>query len=62
MWLAIVHVDHAGTHSQRAESLNGCGLIVFNAPYSVPERMEALLPFLKESLALHETAAEWLVP
>ena len=34
---------------ERAESLNGCGLIVFNAPYSVPERVEALLPFLKEA-------------
>ena len=46
----------------RLESLNGCGLIVFNAPYTVPERIEALLPVLKDALALHETAAEWLVP
>ncbi len=44
------------------DSLNGCGLIVFNAPYGVPGRVEALLPFLKNALALHGTAAEWLVP
>ena len=46
----------------RPESLNGCGVIVFNAPYTVPERTQALLPFLKEAMALHEAAAEWLVP
>ncbi len=47
---------------ERAGSLNGCGVIVFNAPYSVPERVEALLPRLKEAMGLHATAAEWLVP
>ncbi len=45
----------------RAESLNGCGVILFNAPYTVPERVEALLPHLKEAMGLHGTAAEWLV-
>ena len=30
------------------ETLNGCGVIVFNAPHTVPERVEALLPVLKE--------------
>jgi 23S rRNA (adenine2030-N6)-methyltransferase len=44
------------------ESLNGCGLIVFNAPYTVPERVEATLPYLKQALGLHGTAAEWLTP
>ncbi|MGO9173343.1 MAG: 23S rRNA (adenine(2030)-N(6))-methyltransferase RlmJ [Rhodomicrobium sp.] len=47
---------------ERPDSLNGCGLIVFNAPYTVPERVEALLPFLKSAMRLHETAAGWLVP
>ncbi len=42
------------------ESLNGCGVILFNAPYTVPERMEALLPYLKETIGLHGAGAEWL--
>ncbi len=46
----------------RPESLNGCGVIVFNAPYTVPERSDALLPYLKEAMALHEAASGWLVP
>ncbi len=46
----------------RPESLNGCGLILFNAPFSVPERIEALLPHLREAMALHGTASGWLVP
>ncbi|MGO8955742.1 MAG: 23S rRNA (adenine(2030)-N(6))-methyltransferase RlmJ [Rhodomicrobium sp.] len=46
---------------ERPDGLNGCGLIVFNAPYTVPERVEALLPFLKSAMRLHETAAEWIV-
>jgi 23S rRNA (adenine2030-N6)-methyltransferase len=44
------------------ETLNGCGLIVFNAPYAVPERMEELLPFLRRALNLHETASGWVTP
>jgi 23S rRNA (adenine2030-N6)-methyltransferase len=47
---------------ERPETLNGCGLIVFNAPYTVPERTEALLPFLKAAMGFHATACEWLVP
>ncbi len=46
----------------RAITLNGCGLIVFNAPFTVPERVEELLPALKDAMTLHETASEWLVP
>jgi len=46
----------------RPESLNGCGVIVFNAPYTAPERTEALLPYLKEAMTLHEAASGWLVP
>jgi 23S rRNA (adenine2030-N6)-methyltransferase len=47
---------------EQPETLNGCGLIVFNVPYTVPERIEALLPFLKDAMGLHETVCEWLVP
>ena len=47
---------------EQPETLNGCGLIVFNAPYTMPERTEALLPYLKDAMGLHETACEWLVP
>ena len=46
----------------RPETLNGCGVIVFNAPYTVPERMEALLPFLSAALSLHEASSAWEVP
>ncbi len=46
----------------QAETLNGCGLIVFNAPYGVPERIGALLPFLKDAMNLHETTSGWEVP
>jgi 23S rRNA (adenine2030-N6)-methyltransferase len=44
------------------ETLNGCGLIVFNAPYTVPERMEALLPFLKDAMSLYDVSTVWEVP
>jgi 23S rRNA (adenine2030-N6)-methyltransferase len=46
----------------RADALTGCGVIVFNAPFSVPERIEALLPFFKSAMVLHETASGWFVP
>jgi 23S rRNA (adenine2030-N6)-methyltransferase len=47
---------------EQPETLNGCGLMVFNAPYTVPERTEALLPYLKHAMGLHGTICEWLVP
>lgn len=43
-------------------TFNGSGLILFNAPYQVPERMEALLPLLKARMRLTETLATWLTP
>jgi 23S rRNA (adenine2030-N6)-methyltransferase len=46
----------------RPETLNGCGVIIFNAPYTVPERVEALLPFLKDAMSLYDTACGWEVP
>jgi 23S rRNA (adenine2030-N6)-methyltransferase len=44
------------------ETLNGCGLIVFNIPYAVPERIEALFPFLNHAMGLHDMVCEWIVP
>lgn len=50
-------------HPRRSEgTFNGCGLILFNAPYQVPERYEAMLPFLREKMGLVETTAQWLTP
>ena len=46
----------------QAETLNGCGVIVFNAPYTVPERVEALLPFLKDAMSLYGLSSAWEVP
>jgi 23S rRNA (adenine2030-N6)-methyltransferase len=47
---------------EQAETLNGCGVIAFNAPYSIPERVEALFPYLGGAMSLHEIAGAWLVP
>ena len=38
------------------ETFNGSGLILFNAPYQVPQRLEALIPMLSSRLALHSAA------
>ncbi len=46
----------------RPDTLNGCGVILFNAPYTVPERIEAILPYLKNAMTLHETVSARLVP
>ena len=46
----------------RPETLNGCGVIIFNAPHTVPERVEALLPVLKGAMSLYDTACGWEVP
>ena len=47
---------------RQPESFNGCGLVVFNAPYLVPERMEAMLPYLSGRMGLIETPTAWLTP
>jgi 23S rRNA (adenine2030-N6)-methyltransferase len=47
---------------EQPETLNGCGLLIVNVPYTVPERVEVFLPYLKDVLGLHETVCEWLVP
>ncbi len=44
----------------QADSFNGSGLILFNAPYQIPERIEALLPLLKAKMSLWECPTEWL--
>jgi 23S rRNA (adenine2030-N6)-methyltransferase len=46
---------------EQANTLNGCGVIVFNAPYSIPERVEALFPYLGRAMSLHEISAAWLL-
>jgi 23S rRNA (adenine2030-N6)-methyltransferase len=46
----------------RRETLNGCGVIVFNAPYTMPERVEALLPVLKDAMSLYGAACGWAAP
>jgi len=48
--------------ARQPETFNGSGLIMFNAPYQVPERLEGLLPFLTQHLKLHETTHQWLTP
>jgi 23S rRNA (adenine2030-N6)-methyltransferase len=47
---------------RQAESFNGCGLVIFNAPYLIPERLEAMLPFLSRKMGLTDTPTEWLTP
>jgi len=44
-----------------ALTFNGCGLILFNAPYTVPERIEALAPVLQGALALRSLQCTPLV-
>ena len=46
----------------QTETLNGCGVIVFNAPYTVPERVEALLPVLKNAMSLYDASSVRDVP
>lgn len=43
-------------------TFNGSGLIVFNTPFTVPERIQDLCPFLKERMGLLETSCTWLTP
>lgn len=47
--------------AEQPESFNGSGLILFNAPYQVPERLSALFPFLQERLSLIDIRSGWLV-
>lgn len=47
---------------RQKDTFNGCGLVIFNTPYQVPERIEAMLPFLTKKMGLVETPSEWLTP
>jgi 23S rRNA (adenine2030-N6)-methyltransferase len=38
------------------ETLNGCGLLLLNAPYTVPETLLGLLPALRSILQLHHAS------
>lgn len=46
--------------ASQPDTFNGSGLIVFNAPYRFPERMEALLPLLKARMGLCDTQTGWI--
>jgi 23S rRNA (adenine2030-N6)-methyltransferase len=38
------------------DTLNGCGVLLFNPPYTVPERVHKLLPSLQAAIGLHDVA------
>ncbi len=48
--------------ADQPDTFNGSGLILFNAPYQIPERLGALMPLLSQHMGLVETPASWLVP
>lgn len=41
-------------------TFNGSGLIIFNTPFMIPERVENLIPLLKEKMGLHAAETSWL--
>lgn len=43
------------------ESFNGSGLLIFNTPFQIPERITALMPLLSQKMGLIETPSSWLV-
>lgn len=43
--------------ADQPDTFNGSGLILFNAPYQLPERVEALLPLLQARMDLHAASA-----
>jgi 23S rRNA (adenine2030-N6)-methyltransferase len=57
-WVAEALIAPRG----QADSLNGCGVIVFNAPFTIPERMGALLQHLAREMTLHGVERSWLAP
>ncbi len=44
------------------EMLNGCGMLILNVPFSVPEQVNAALPDLVDALGLHTAETHWVVP
>lgn len=46
---------------RQPESFNGSGILIFNAPFQIPERLDALMPLLSSRMGLIETRSAWLV-
>lgn len=44
------------------ETFNGSGIVIFNAPYQIPERLMALMPFLQKKMGLVGTPSAWITP
>ena len=42
------------------DSFNGCGVMILNAPYSIPDRVESLAPALCAALQGYEITSQWL--
>jgi 23S rRNA (adenine2030-N6)-methyltransferase len=55
-WCAEVHLYPP----LQKETFNGCGIILFNAGFEMPERLEALMPFLKDRMGLTAHSCAWL--
>lgn len=49
-------IDFLKYPASQPETFNGSGLILFNAPYGIPERIAALLPLLKDRMSLYDTS------
>jgi 23S rRNA (adenine2030-N6)-methyltransferase len=63
--LGVPRTWHVETmiHPARTEGVfNGCGLILFNAPFQLPERYDALLPYLLQKMGFDNTSSGWLTP
>ncbi len=44
--------------ADQPETFNGCGLLIFNVPFTVPESMERLIPLLHDKMDLYQCRAE----
>lgn len=55
-WCYETYINPAGT----PDALNGCGLLILNTPFEIPERVMALSPLLKDRMGLYDCAQEWL--
>lgn len=44
----------------KPDSFNGCGVMIINTPYQIPERIESLSGPLNQALKGHSITAEWL--
>lgn len=46
--------------ANQERTFNGSGLIVFNTPFMIPEKIESLSALLKEKMHLHAVKTSWL--